>query len=294
MGYQCGLGHMRRSASTYVSGTINLAILAGWSDDEDTTAISTATSTNSNAARKRDASAISNAAPPMAKAMPRNSTIAPRSSNLAPSVSKALESRSVVEPPAQKTAKVELAERRPPSTCEPEYCLLNVNTEAMLRVLKNDIGDLLVHERPRIPWPQWETGIINLNRCRVKFPIKEGHILRQAVSDARKILARARCEYKVGIATSVAQRWNFYQAPDAPWQPSHLFVLSPVKNRSEATYLESGIIAVLEVLYAEKDLSINIRNKDYGGGGARWTETAEAVHFVYLAVKAEPDSQKQL
>ena len=88
--------NMRRSASTYIAGTIDLSILADWSDDEDSTpiskraaapfnAISTATSTSSNAARKRDASAISNAAsaicgaaPPIAKAMPKNSTIAPR------------------------------------------------------------------------------------------------------------------------------------------------------------------------------------------------------------------------
>jgi len=157
--------------------------------------------------------------------------------------------------------------------------------EAMLQVLKNDIGDLLVRERFRIPWPQLERGVINVSRCRVKFPIKEGNILRLAVSDACKILNRAMCEYKVGIATSVSQRWGFYQDPNANWQPSHLFVLTPVKNRSEATYLESGIIAILEVLYADKDLSINQRNKDFGGGGARWQATADAVHFVYLAVK---------
>ena len=224
---------MRRSASTYVCGTIDLAILSGWSDDED-------------------------------------STVAPRD---------------VVQPPARKTAKVEVAERKPPITNETEYCLLNMTLEAMLQELKNDIGDLLVRERFRIPWPQLERGVINVNHCRVKFPIKEGNILRQAAQDACKILNEAMCEYKVGIATSVSQRWGFYEDPDANWQPSHLFVLTAVKKRSEATYLESGIIAILEVLYADKDLSINQRNKDFGGGGARWQATADAVHFVYLAVK---------
>ena len=147
----------------------------------------------------------------------------------------------------------------------------------------DDIGDLLVHEKPRLPWPEWETGIINSNRTRVRFPVKEGHILRQAVADACKILNRAMCEYKVGITACVSQRWAYYQAPDANWKPTHFFVLTAVHNRSEACYLESGIIAVLEVLYADKDLSINQRNKDFGGGGP--PTVANAAHFVYLAVK---------
>ena len=155
----------------------------------------------------------------------------------------------------------------------------------MFTELTVDLGDLEVHEKIT-PWPSWPTGIINVYRTRTKFPIKEGHVLRQAIKDCCSVISQARCEYKVGLAQSVSKRWGFYQdAEISEWAPTHLFVLVGVKNKVGAAYLESGLIAMPEVMFKERKLNINHQRSDFGGGGANWESTEHAVHFVYLAVK---------
>ena len=183
-------------------------------------------------------------------------------------------------------AKVSEKDRSPPEVNEASCCLMDMNMEAKMAILREDIGDLLVHEKGKNePWPTWREGIINLNRTRKRIPVKEGNIWRQAVKDCVQILSKATCEYKAGIATSVSKRWAYYKTAESNWTPTHLFVLTGVEGRSGAAYFESGIIAVLECLYKYDELSINLRGKDYGGGGAKWESTEDAIHFVYFAVK---------
>ena len=157
----------------------------------------------------------------------------------------------------------------------------------MFRELHADLGDLEVRERTWA-WHMWPHGVINTYRSKTRYPVKEGNVLRQAVTACCRVLGQSRCTYKVGIARGVRTRWEFYQNPDDPhtWIPTHMFVVAAVQGRKAASYLEAGIIAVLETLYEEKELFINLLRKDYGGGGAQWKATEDSTYFVYLAVRA--------
>ena len=259
MVFSSGDRGLKRTASTYIAGTVTAYMLSSWSDDEDEYPRS------------------------YSSAHPRSSSSVTVATTSMPPTS---EAHSVVPPDPLPPPTIEALSVPPATSSE----LGRATLPEMLTALRVDCHDILVRQMGRaVPWELWDSGVIDTCICRIiKANEKEGTIYRRAVGDSKNIIKQSRsCEFKVGIASVVSTRWRFYQAPDSDWRPSHMFVLAAVNNRSGACFLEAGIIHALE-LWECKDFPHNNLNKarqDTGGGGARWDSSEFAPHYVYLAVK---------
>ena len=71
-------------------------------------------------------------------------------------------------------------------------------------------------------WWEIEEGIFD---SRIRFPVAErtaeGGRLREAYRAAMWVLRRHTCEFKIGMARSLAARWVMYKSTTG-WQPTHL------------------------------------------------------------------------
>ena len=274
---------MRRSASTFITGSIDLCILSGWSDDEDGTSAP---------------ALVAPSAPAVAHAPsdePEVTVHAPM-----PGIVSAIASTppqgGAAQGPASSASHVVVVDDAPTSAPDGEAgdrhnMRVHYSMTEMLKAFRLDAGPVLVR-KSWAPWEYWMNGVADYISIRVvKNNQKEGTILRQAQQDCKDIISQsAGCQFKVGVATSVLTRWRYYRGRESKWVPTLLFVITAVDNRSGACFLEAGIILALE-LWAESQhrtwphKCMNTERKDTGGGGARWAETELSPHYVYLAVR---------
>ena len=146
------------------------------------------------------------------------------------------------------------------------------------------------HLKRDMKWWLQQPGIIDA-ASRRSFKARpsatsEGKQFRVALSDIRWALSTRTCEFKVGFATYLGNRWALYQQDDCKWTPCYLFLLCTVPDRVSAGFLEAGLIAAVESFDIDHDrLNVNWRNNDRGGTGPRKSETACIPHYIYLAVR---------
>ena len=134
-------------------------------------------------------------------------------------------------------------------------------------------------------WWLQRPGIIDAPKERQSAK-SEGKTFRVALSDIRWTLSTRTCEFKVGFATYLGNRWELYQQNDGKWTPRYLFMLCTVPDRVSAGFLEAGLIAAIESFDLDHGrLNINWRNNDKGGTGPRKSETSCIPHYIYLAVR---------
>ena len=135
-------------------------------------------------------------------------------------------------------------------------------------------------------WWTWSPGIADTRLVNYRCDnASEGKQLWAAFSRLRYVLNRTacECEYKIGIASNLAERWLLYQAAEpGKWKPSHLFILLEVPDRCSAGFAEAGLIGMSTATKAfQEHKNINVLNSDLGGTGPR----KDSPYFVYLAVK---------
>ena len=96
----------------------------------------------------------------------------------------------------------------------------------------------------------------------------------------------APCEHKIGMCKCPLERYMFYQAGDARWQPVLVCLLGCTSTREGAWFLEASLIMVTERGRINIDNNINwTTSKDYGGEGPVRGDLAHTEHFVYIALK---------
>ena len=144
--------------------------------------------------------------------------------------------------------------------------------------------------RRDMKWWLQRPGIIDaslVGASRAPEPSRsEGTTFRRALADIRWTVSTCTCEFKVGIATYLGQRWQLYQQDVRSWTPRYLFLLCTVPDRVSAGFMEAGLIAVMESFDLDhRRLNINMRHNDKGGTGSRRSETSKIPHYIYLAVR---------
>ena len=142
-------------------------------------------------------------------------------------------------------------------------------------------------------WKWWDgpRGIIDSEVMLMeKNTASEGKKLRTAFSVCKRILIPHPCEYKVGMARSVAARWRYYLETTDKWQPTHLWIVLKTGGREGVGFAEAALINMLANDPDERvpqTLNINLRNGDLGGTGPRLLEHFFSTYYLYLAVKAD-------
>ena len=123
-----------------------------------------------------------------------------------------------------------------------------------------------------------------------KNTASEGKKLRTAFRVCQRILIPHPCEFKVGMARSVATRWRYYLEDTDKWQPTHLWIVLKTGGRAAVGFAEAALIDMLANDLDERvprTLNINLRNGDLGGTGPRLLEHFFSTYYLYLAVKAD-------
>lgn len=136
-------------------------------------------------------------------------------------------------------------------------------------------------------WWEWRSGIIDSRLLHPDKPrASEGSKLSNAYKRCEWVLKKHKCEYKIGMARSLACRWRLYQEPETRWNPTHMFIVLQARGREAVGYAEAALIVMMDDCETF-DLSDNInhRNNDLGGTGPRLWGQENDDFFVYLAVK---------
>ena len=139
----------------------------------------------------------------------------------------------------------------------------------------------------RTYWAECASGIIDARMYWLDKPrAAEGKQLQNAYKRCCTIIKRHSCEFKVGMARSLADRWRLYDEEVHKWQPSHMFIILKTRGREAVGFLEASLIALLQLNdRLHESRNINLRNNDLGGTGPRIAEQLNDIYYVYLAVR---------
>ena len=127
-----------------------------------------------------------------------------------------------------------------------------------------------VSEKWKQPWSMWGRCVVDLRPK--KGPMVAGRLLRHAVGEVRRVVNMATCERKIGMCRCPHERFMFYQASDAPWQPWLMCLLGSTRTRQGSWFLEASLILAIETSSLNIVDNINwALSCDYGGRGRKPT-----------------------
>ena len=152
----------------------------------------------------------------------------------------------------------------------------------------DDWGLYQVHLRTNhCGWWEVPHGIFDMRAAfRTDDTAAEGTKLNAAFKACMWVLRKHGCQFKIGLASMLGDRWRLYRESSHKWQPTHMFILMVVCGREAAGFAEAGLIAMLRSCDFDVNLNINSKTCDRGGTGPRPEERKHMPHCIYLACRA--------
>ena len=134
-------------------------------------------------------------------------------------------------------------------------------------------------------WWCWDEGIVDLRLLSIlQDNASEGTQYRAAVRRCKWVVKRRSCQFKVGMASNLGRRWEFYKEETA-WKPTHVFIILRVKGRVAAGFVEAALISMMTSSDLPVDDNMNFKRRDHGGTGPMRPDLVNAPHWIYLAVQ---------
>ena len=122
-----------------------------------------------------------------------------------------------------------------------------------------------------------------------------GRLMRQAVTEAQRMIRMVACEHKIGMCRCSHDRFFFYHEDGSRWSLWLLALLASTKTREGANMMESSLILHFETTAINAAYNYNWTTAcDYGGEGPTREDEAHLEHFVYLAVKPLPPTAESM
>ena len=142
-----------------------------------------------------------------------------------------------------------------------------------------------VHMHKDNDWWCWDEGIVDLRLLSLlQDNASEGTQYRAALRRCMWVVRRRPCKFKVGMASNLGTRWEYYKE-DTAWKPSHLFIILRVDGRVAAGFVESALISQLTSSNLPACDNMNFNRGDHGGTGPIRPDLVNAPHWIYLAVR---------
>ena len=142
-------------------------------------------------------------------------------------------------------------------------------------------------------WWELQHGIIDITHTFMDSrTAAEGIQLRNANLRCRSMICQKACEFKIGMARSMAARWNLYRSWKGQWSwtPTHLCIVLKTRSREAVGFAEAALIDMLRREDQWLPYNRNAATKDIGGTGPRKKGEENEHYFVYLALRARREA----